>query len=170
MTEREELLGPASDADGLRVLREEVSSLVKTIPGPVASIALRRGDCSVEVTWASGAASGAAAAPLAVPAPSSGAASDLPDDPSPAVADPSLSQVVAPLVGTFYQAPEPGAAPFVREGDRVAPGDTIGIVEAMKLMNPIHPTEAGTVVEVLVADGASVEYGQPLVTLRVDAP
>jgi acetyl-CoA carboxylase biotin carboxyl carrier protein len=76
----------------------------------------------------------------------------------------------APLVGTFYLAPSPGAPPFVRPGDRVEVGQQLGIVEAMKLMNPLEATRAGTVVEVLVADGTAVEYGQPLVLLDPEGP
>ncbi|MEV6399178.1 biotin/lipoyl-containing protein [Streptomyces sp. NPDC051907] len=76
----------------------------------------------------------------------------------------------APLVGTFYLAPSPGAPPFVRPGDRVEVGQQLGIVEAMKLMNPLEATRAGRVVEVLVADGSPVEYGQPVVLLDAEEP
>ncbi|MEU9008746.1 biotin/lipoyl-containing protein [Streptomyces sp. NPDC048479] len=71
----------------------------------------------------------------------------------------------APLVGTFYIAPSPGSPPFVRPGDRIEVGQQLGVIEAMKLMNPLEATRAGRVVEVLVDDGTSVEYGQPLVLL-----
>jgi acetyl-CoA carboxylase biotin carboxyl carrier protein len=74
--------------------------------------------------------------------------------------------VSAPLVGTFYAAPSPDADPFVRVGDEVESGQTLGIVEAMKLMNPIVADEAGVVSEVLVGDAESVEYGQVLMYLR----
>ncbi|MDH2390810.1 acetyl-CoA carboxylase biotin carboxyl carrier protein subunit [Streptomyces sp. HNM0663] len=76
----------------------------------------------------------------------------------------------APLVGTYYVAPSPGAPPFVRPGDRVEVGQQLGIIEAMKLMNPLEATRAGRVVEVLVADGAPVEYGQPLVLVDPEEP
>ena len=74
--------------------------------------------------------------------------------------------VPAPLVGTFYVAASPDADPFVQVGDAVEPGQTLGIVEAMKLMNPIVAEEAGVVVQVLVGDAESVEYGQVLMYLR----
>ena len=69
------------------------------------------------------------------------------------------------MVGTFYRAPEPGAAPFVTVGDLVRPGQVVGIVEAMKLMNEVTAERAGRVTEVLVDDGRPVEYDQPLVAL-----
>jgi acetyl-CoA carboxylase biotin carboxyl carrier protein len=77
-----------------------------------------------------------------------------------------ISVVRAPLVGTFYAAPSPGADPFVRVGDEIESGQTLGIVEAMKLMNPILADEPGVVTQILVADTESVEYDQVLVYLR----
>lgn len=74
----------------------------------------------------------------------------------------------APLVGTFYAAPSPGAPPFVQPGDRVETGQQLGIIEAMKLMNPLEATRPGRVVEVLVGDGEPVEYGEPLVLIDPD--
>lgn len=70
--------------------------------------------------------------------------------------------VKAPLVGTFYVAPSEEAAPYVQVGDQVKKGQTLGIVEAMKLMNEIESEYDGVVVEVCVKNGAMVEYGQPL--------
>ena len=68
----------------------------------------------------------------------------------------------APMVGTFYIAPSPGAPSFVKVGQTVRKGDTIGIIEAMKIMNEITADESGKVTEVLVKNGDVVEYGQPL--------
>ena len=70
------------------------------------------------------------------------------------------------MVGTVYLAGEPGAKPFVLPGDKVSVGDTLLIVEAMKVMNPITAPRAGTVIQVLVVDGQPVEYDQPLVILE----
>lgn len=70
--------------------------------------------------------------------------------------------IVAPMVGTFYRAANPGAAPFVQEGDAVEVGQTVCILEAMKLFNEIQSEIAGRVASVLVENGAAVEYGQPL--------
>lgn len=70
--------------------------------------------------------------------------------------------IKSPMVGTVYHAPEPGAAPFVKVGQTVSPGDQICIVEVMKLMNSIHAESHGVIAEILVVDGEMVEYGQEL--------
>jgi len=70
--------------------------------------------------------------------------------------------VKAPMVGTFYRAPNPGAAPFVDVGQSVKEGDTLCIIEAMKLLNEIEADQSGTIKEILVENGQPVEYGQPL--------
>jgi acetyl-CoA carboxylase biotin carboxyl carrier protein len=73
--------------------------------------------------------------------------------------------VTAPMIGTYYSAPSPGDPPFVRVGDAVEVGQVVGIIEAMKIMNEILADRAGTVAEVLVANGQPVEYGSPLIRL-----
>lgn len=73
--------------------------------------------------------------------------------------------VRSPMVGTAYLAAEPGAASFVNVGDEVAEGDTLLIVEAMKVMNPIRAPHGGTVTQILVSDGRPVEYGQVLMVI-----
>ncbi len=73
--------------------------------------------------------------------------------------------IKAPLIGTFYQAPSPDAPPFVQPGQEIHKGDVIGIIEAMKLMNEVVSDVDGTVAEILVQDGAMVEFDQVLVTL-----
>ncbi len=78
-------------------------------------------------------------------------------------ADPDA--VPAPLPGTFYHAPQPGAPPFVVVGDAVGPETVVGIVETMKLMNPVHAGRAGTVAEVLAPNATMVAKGQPLFRL-----
>ena len=70
--------------------------------------------------------------------------------------------ITSPIVGTFYSAPSPEAKAFVKVGDRVEKGQTLGIVEAMKLMNEIESDYSGTVAEILVNNQEGVEYGQPL--------
>ena len=82
-----------------------------------------------------------------------------------AAGEPVATVVHAPVVGTFYRAGAPDAAPFVQVGDRVAPGDVLCVIEAMKLMNEIKAEFAGEVVEVLAENGQGVEYGQPLFAL-----
>jgi len=119
----------------------------------------------------------------AVPAPSPPAAPPAPVSPGPpgisqaeppvdsevaAPQEPSsnLVDVVAPMVGTFYRAPAPDAPPYAEKGKRVSKGDTLCIIEAMKLMNELECEVEGTIVEVLVENGQPIEYGQVL--FRVD--
>jgi len=91
--------------------------------------------------------------------------------PAPAAAAPAATEEVAgnavksPMVGTAFLSPEPGAAPFVAVGDAVKAGDTLLIVEAMKVMNPISAPAGGVVKQILVSDGQPVEYDQPLVVI-----
>jgi acetyl-CoA carboxylase biotin carboxyl carrier protein len=77
-------------------------------------------------------------------------------------AAPAGHAVKSPMVGTFYRAPSPGAAVFVEVGAQVKEGDTLCIIEAMKLLNEIESDKTGTVLEILVENGQPVEYGQPL--------
>jgi acetyl-CoA carboxylase biotin carboxyl carrier protein len=74
--------------------------------------------------------------------------------------------VASPMVGTAYLAPEPGARPFVDIGSRVAQGETLLIVEAMKTMNQIPAPRAGTVIQILIEDGQPVEFGEPLMIIE----
>jgi acetyl-CoA carboxylase biotin carboxyl carrier protein len=104
------------------------------------------------------AAAAAAAAPAAAPAAAS----------PPPAAEPSGAPegaVVSPMVGTCYLSPEPGAPAFVKAGDRVKEGQTLVIIEAMKVMNPIRSPRTGTVARILVDNGAPVEYGEPLIVV-----
>jgi acetyl-CoA carboxylase biotin carboxyl carrier protein len=84
---------------------------------------------------------------------------------APPVAAAPAGAVSSPMVGTVYIAPEPGAAPFVSVGDKVQAGQTLMIVEAMKVMNPIPAPRAGTVTRILVRDRQPVEFGEPLLIL-----
>jgi len=90
--------------------------------------------------------------------------------PPPAVASqpegPPAGALTSPMVGTAYLAAEPGAQPFVKPGDRVTKGQTVLIIEAMKVMNPILAPTAGTVREVLIADGQPVEFGEALMIIQ----
>jgi acetyl-CoA carboxylase biotin carboxyl carrier protein len=99
----------------------------------------------------------AAAPALAAPAAAAAVA--------PAADAPAAGSVSSPMVGTAYLSPEPNAAAFVKVGDRVAKGQTILIIEAMKVMNPIPAPHAGTVTQILVQDGQPVEFGEPLMVI-----
>lgn len=79
----------------------------------------------------------------------------------------NLKEVKAPIVGTFYRAPNPDAPPFVQVGDIVEPGQTLCIIEAMKIMNEIESEVKGKIVKILAENGKPVEYGQPLFLIEV---
>ena len=103
-------------------------------------------------------------APAASPAPTLAPAAAAPA-PTPAEADAPVDALTSPMVGTVYLAAEPGAANFVKVGDSVKEGDTLLIVEAMKVMNPITADKSGTVKSILVENAQPVEFGQPLVVI-----
>lgn len=98
----------------------------------------------------------------AAPAPAPAAATPAPEA---APVDDHAGAQKSPMVGTAYLAPEPGAANFINVGDKVAVGDTLLIVEAMKVMNPITAETAGTVKAILVENGQPIEFDQPLVVI-----
>ena len=83
-----------------------------------------------------------------------------------AAEDPNVHNVQAPMLGTFYRAPKPGEPAYVAVGDMVEKDTIVGIIEVMKLMNTVRAEVRGTVAEILVADGAFVEYGQNLLRVR----
>ena len=91
-----------------------------------------------------------------------------PSTPPPAVpaSRSDLVDITAPMVGTFYRAPAPGEAPFVEVGTRIGVGQTVCILEAMKLMNELEAEAAGEVVEILVDNGTPVEFGQVLMRVK----
>ena len=99
---------------------------------------------------------------IASPAPAPAPASAEPAEPGSGAGE---TLVQAPIVGTFYEAPSPDADPFVKVGDRVEVGQTLCIIEAMKLMNEIQAEAAGTVKQILIQNGQPVEYDQPLFVL-----
>ena len=84
---------------------------------------------------------------------------------APAADAPAAGSISSPMVGTAYLSPEPNAAAFVKVGDRIAKGQTILIIEAMKVMNPIPAPHAGTVTQILIQDGQPVEFGEPLMVI-----
>jgi acetyl-CoA carboxylase biotin carboxyl carrier protein len=104
------------------------------------------------------AAPAAVAAPVAAPAAAPAEA--------PAVPVASGHTVKSPMVGTFYRSSSPGAAPFVQIGSVVKEGDTLCIVEAMKILNEIESDKAGTVTQILCENGQAVEYGQPMFVIE----
>ncbi|EHH1048875.1 acetyl-CoA carboxylase, biotin carboxyl carrier protein [Vibrio parahaemolyticus] len=108
-----------------------------------------------------------AAAPVAAPAPVAAApVAEAPAAEAPTAAVPAGHQVLSPMVGTFYRSPSPDAKAFVEVGQKVNAGDTLCIVEAMKMMNQIEADKSGVVTAILVEDGQPVEFDQPLVVIE----
>ena len=111
-------------------------------------------------------------APLAAPAPLPVAAAPAPlaaapAPAAPALADPSIKLFTSPMVGTYYSTPSPENPPFVTVGSPIKADSVVCIIEAMKVMNEIQSEISGTVVECLVANGTSVEFGQPLFRVKI---
>ena len=139
----------------------KIKSLIQLLEeSDVAELEITEGEESVRI-------SRAGPAPAAAPAPAPAAAVP-PAAPAPAAAEPAVPEghvIASPMVGTFYAAPSPGAKPFVQVGSRVAEGDTLCIVEAMKMLNQIEADRDGVVRAVLADNAAPVEYGQALFVL-----
>ena len=108
----------------------------------------------------------AAPAPVAAPAPTAAPAPAAAPEAAEAPAAVTGHQVLSPMVGTFYSAPSPDAKPFVKVGQQVNAGDTLCIVEAMKMMNQIEADKSGVITAILVEDGQPVEFDQALVIIE----
>jgi len=137
----------------------------------IAEIEITEGEESVRISrYSQGAPAAAVApAPVAVAAPAPTAAAPAAAEAAPAAAPVEAEDegflVAAPMVGTFYAASSPGAAPYVQVGDRVNEGDTLCIIEAMKMMNQIEADVSGVVKSIRVQNGEPVEYGQTLIVI-----
>ena len=141
----------------------KIKSLIQLLEeSGIAELEITEGEESVRISRA-GPAPVAVPTPAPAPPPAPAAAA-----PEPAAAEPAVPEghvIASPMVGTFYAAPSPGAKPFVQVGDRVAEGDTLCIVEAMKMLNQIEADRDGVVRAVLAENAAPVEYGQALLVL-----
>jgi acetyl-CoA carboxylase biotin carboxyl carrier protein len=124
----------------------------------LSEIEYAEGDRRLRVARAAAGTSVTLAPTAATPVPAASAAHAAAPEP--------IGTVKAPMVGTVYLAPQPDAAPFIKVGDQVREGQTLLIVEAMKVMNHIAAPRAGRVSAIFVADGTPVEYGQPLLVLE----
>ena len=155
----------AGEADKMRVELELVRQLAALLDDTnLSEIEVHDGDRAIRVArQISGVAPGAVYA--AAPAAAASAAPAAAAAPAPTVAD-HPGAVKSPMVGTAYLSAEPGAPNFVTEGKAVKEGDTLLIVEAMKVMNPIAAPKAGVVKAILVANEQPVEYDQPLVVIE----
>jgi acetyl-CoA carboxylase biotin carboxyl carrier protein len=155
-------------------LKELIDFLIEK---DISEFELERGDVKVRIKRGTDSAAPLiahampmASVPVAAPVPVSAAppvpAAAPPQPAAPKAAEEDLHQVKSPIVGTFYEAPGPGAPPFVKPGDQVAAGQVLCIIEAMKLMNEIESDVSGEVVKALAGNGQPVEYGQPLFAIR----
>ena len=152
---------PGEEAFDVRLVRDLADVLNDT---GLTEIEVERGDLRIRVAKTLTVA--AAPAPLyAAAAAAPALAAELGSGAARPAATPAGEAVKSPMVGTVYLQSQPGAPPFVRVGDRVSQGQTLLLVEAMKTMNPIAAPRDGVLVELLVADGQPVEYGEPLAVL-----
>ncbi len=153
---------------------DEIKELIQVVKDSgVAELELQRGENRVWIKRALAAVNQEIVLPPAAPAadayaappaaPASGAAAP---EGSAAPQDASLATVKSPIVGTFYEAPKPGADSFVKVGDTVQPGQVLCIIESMKLMNEIESELAGVVVQRFIENAQPVEYGQALFAIR----
>ena len=124
------------------------------IESDLQAIEVKEGDQSIALTRRN---PEVAAAVPAMPAPAAAA---------PAAKSPRGAVETSPMVGVFYAAPSPGEAPFIKVGQTVSAGDTLGIIEAMKIMNPIEATQSGVIEEILVKNGDVIQFGQALFRYR----
>lgn len=130
----------------------------------LAELEIHEGEESVRISRAS-----TVPAPVIMPPP--GAAAPAPPSEAPVTETKAVDEITghiikSPMVGTFYSAPSPGTKPFVEVDQHVAAGDTLCIVEAMKLLNQIESDKAGIVKSILVDNGQPVEYGQPMFVIE----
>jgi acetyl-CoA carboxylase biotin carboxyl carrier protein len=126
----------------------------------VSELEITEAEGKVRIVKGGGPVTQSAAVPNISPPPNAQLA---PVAPSPAVAPAPTGHVIkSPMVGTFYRSASPGAKPFVEIGSPVKEGETVCIIEAMKILNEIETDKAGTIVQILCENGQAVEYGQPL--------
>ena len=153
---------PSKPANGaMRVDTDLVRELAELLSAnDLTEIEVEDGDRKIKVRREAAPLIAAAPAMVAAPAPAAGAAA-----PTAAAEEAAGNAVKSPMVGTCFLSPEPGAKPFVAVGDSVKAGDTLLIVEAMKVMNPITAPAGGVVKQLLVSDGQPVEFDQPLIVI-----
>lgn len=155
-------------------LRELLSAIAQTELSEVIlksedfELTVRKGSVTLPTTVPAGNAAEVAMVsapipqPVALTTPPADSVSQSPVD------DSKLVEITSPMVGTFYQAPAPDEAPFVEVGERISSGQTVCIIEAMKLMNEIEAEVSGQVVEILVQNAEPIEYGQALMRVKPD--
>ena len=161
---------PATEAAPWKSMNpKEIKELIEfLVEKDIAEFELERGEIKLRVKRGYAVVAAPQAAPVSYAPPAAAPAAPVSAAPAvaPAAVESGVELVKSPIVGTFYEASSPGAPAFVQKGDKVAKGQVLCIVEAMKLMNEIESEFAGEIVEVLVSNGQPVEYGQPLFKVR----
>ena len=141
----------------------------------IAEIEIKEGEEAVRISRMAAPAAGAQPAPVvhAAAALAAGVAPRVPELPPAALAEagagkpkPNEHVITAPMVGTFYAAPSPGAKPFVEIGDEIKVGQVLCVIEAMKMMNQIEADKAGRIASIMARNGDPVEFGQPLFVIE----
>lgn len=159
-----------SEIDSLEISRFGTTVKVRKSPpegsGGQGAVPVLSGGPSASVPGGGGPPTGAAGAGTAAGPEAAASAEPSPEQEAAEETDEDLHEVESPMVGTFYRAPAPDAPPYVEVGDRVEEGETLCILEAMKLMNELESEVSGTIREICVENAESVEYGQVL--FRVD--
>lgn len=170
----------ARQAHRTRMNLKELKELIEfLIEKDIAEFELERGDVKVRIKRAGehtvlhthdprvfAVPAAPSTAPIVGAAPGVVASPAVPAEPPAAPKQEDLHMVKSPIVGTFYEAPSPGAPPFVKVGDTVEKGQVLCIVEAMKLLNEIESDVAGEIVKKLASNGQPIEYGQELFAIR----
>ena len=146
---------------------KEIKEILELLKGTeVRELELVRGENTLRVKLGTAVEYHTVAVPAAPAAVAAGAAPPVADPVAPP--PPNYQEVVSPIVGTFYRSPSPEAAPFVDVGSRVVKGQSLCIVEAMKIMNRIESDTTGTIKAILVENAAPVQFGQPLFHIVAD--
>jgi len=150
---------------------EEIKKLIKLVEkSKISKLEIEENDRKISITKSEGGAAIAPPMPFAPPAPPTAPPAPVAEEAKPAKAPKEedakqYHEVKSPMVGTFYQAPAEDAEPFVKVGDNVEKGQTLCIIEAMKLMNEIESDVQGEVIEILPENGVPIEYGEVLVKI-----
>jgi acetyl-CoA carboxylase biotin carboxyl carrier protein len=160
---------PAASAGGARSMRVD-TALVRELAelltaNELTEIEVEDGDRKIKVRRDMAPVVSAAPAPIASPPALSGPPAQAKEDLGSQDGEVAGESIKSPMVGTVYLSPEPGAPPFIEAGKAVKAGDTLCIIEAMKVMNPITAPGPGIVRKIMVSDGQPVEFDQPLVVL-----
>ena len=153
------------NADEYQALTAAIRELIKVMhEGDIGRLEVERGDLRISLTARERVALPANGIPAEIP---HAITSDAPPAPVAPTVDDNTYVITSPMIGTYYASSAPGERPFVQPGDEVEVGQTVAIIEAMKIMNEIVAEKEGVIDAILVTNGETVEYGHPLIRLRL---